>query len=99
MTDKDFLTSTDWHPWRKEKSRLVIRYLASALTCRQTPKSRKMIGAAIHDAAKLFALELELEAGRKFSGLHIEIQETVMKSPSTAEADLDAIVGRLLPVA
>jgi hypothetical protein len=97
MTDKEFLTSTDWHPWRKEKSRLVIQYLASALTCRQTPKSRKMIGHAIYDAAKLFTLELQLEAGRKFNDLHVEIQQVVMNSPATAKAELDAIVERLLP--
>lgn len=97
MTDEEFLKSTDWHPWRKEKSRLVIRYLASALTCKQTPKSRKMICAAIYDAAKLFTLELELEAKRTFKDLHLEIQKTVMKSPATADADLDIIVSRLVP--
>jgi hypothetical protein len=94
MTHKEVLASTDWHPWRKEKSRHVIQFLA-ALTCRQTPKSRRMISEAIFDAAKLFTLELEFEAGRQFSDLHLEIQETVMKSPATAEADLDAIVERL----
>ena len=97
MTDKEFLTSTYWNRWRKQKSRFVIEHLASALTCRQTPMSRKMIGNAIYDAAKLFTLELQLEAGRKFKDLHIEIQQAVMKSPATAEVVLDAIVERLLP--
>jgi hypothetical protein len=36
-------STTDWHLWRKEKSRNVIGYLACALTCRQTPKFREMI--------------------------------------------------------
>lgn len=51
-----------------------------ALTCRQTPKSRKMIGNAMDDAAKLFTLELQIDAGRLLPELPDEITNTVMRS-------------------
>ncbi|PYI87200.1 MAG: hypothetical protein DME26_06905 [Verrucomicrobia bacterium] len=77
----------------------MIEYLASALTCRQTPKSRRAISWAIYDAAKLFTLELELEAGRAFRGLHVGIRRAVMRSPQTATEYLDETVRRLIPKA
>ena len=96
MKDNNFST-TDWHCWRKEKSRRVIEYLASALTCQQTPKSREMIGHAIRDAAKLFTLELQIEAGRQFAELTDEITNSVRRSPQNAKQLLDETVAKLTP--
>ncbi len=96
MNQNDVL-STDWHSWRKEKSRRVIEYLACALTYRQTPSSREMIGHAIRDAAKLLTLELEIEAGRHFPELTDEITNSVRRSPQDAEKVLDEKVAKLVP--
>ena len=96
MNENEFST-TDWHCWRKEKSRRVIEYLASALTCQQTPKSREMIGHAIRDAAKLFTLELQIEAGRHFPDLTDEITNSVRRSPQSAKELLDETVANLMP--
>ena len=96
MNENEFST-TDWHCWRKEKSRRVIEYLASALTCQQTPKSREMIGHAIRDAAKLFTLELQIEAGRHFPELTDEITNSVKRSPQQAKELLDKAVAKLIP--
>ena len=98
MNDNYFST-TDWHCWRKEKSRRVIEYLASALTCQQTPKSREMIGHAIRDAAKLFTLELQIERGGEFgefAELTDEITNSVRRSPPQAKELLDMAVAKLI---
>ena len=96
-SNQSVVSTTDLHCWRKEKSRNVIVYLASALTCRQTPKSREMIGHAIRDAAKLFMSELEFEAGREFHELPDEIRNSVMRSPQNAKELLDEMVAKRMP--
>lgn len=86
---------TDLHSWRKEKSRNVIEYLAIALTCHQTPKSREFICHAIRDAAKLFTSELQIELGRQFPQLPDVITNSVRRSPRTAEKFLNETVATL----
>ena len=88
--------TTDWHPWCQEKSRLIMVYLAAALTCRQTRKSRAMIGYALRDAAKLFWLELQIGAGEDLEAAIVdEITDAVCRSPKDADKVLDAMVQRV----
>ena len=93
------MITTDYHYWRKEKSREVIEHLALALTCRQTPKSREHIGIAIRNAAKLFALELNGADGEPelLAALTDEITDSVMRSPQNAKELIDAAVAKLRP--
>lgn len=97
MTDKEFLATNDHHKWRKQKSRFVIEFLADALTCRQTPKSHKSISCAVYDAAKLFTLELEIEAEKCFPDLPNEIQQKIVEWPENARTYLDELVKKLTP--
>jgi hypothetical protein len=83
----------------KGKSRLVIEYLAEALTCRQTPKSREKIGCAIRDAAKIFIWGLEIETGKELKSLPDEITDSVMHSPADAAKCIDDVVSRVTGLA
>jgi hypothetical protein len=56
-----------------------------------------MIGHAIRDAAKLFTLELQIEAGRQFAELPDEITISVMRSPEDAKELLNEIVAKRTP--
>jgi len=56
-----------------------------------------MIGHAIRDAAKLFTLELQIEAGRQFAELTDEITNSVRRSPQNAKQLLDETVAKLTP--
>ena len=56
-----------------------------------------MIGHAIRDAAKLFTLELQIEAGRHFPELTDEITNSVKRSPQQAKELLDKAVAKLIP--
>ena len=67
------------HDYLVEKLKRMISSLAEALTCRQTPKSRKYIEIALYDAAKLLKFELEQVTGRKFDSLHERIAREVVE--------------------
>jgi hypothetical protein len=54
-----------------------------------------MIGHAIRDAAKLFTLELQIEAGKPFAELTDEITNSVRRSPQNAKELLDETVAKL----
>ena len=57
-----------------------------------------MIGHALRDAAKLFWLELQIEAGEKLEAAIVdEIKDAVCHSPKDADQILDEMVQRVMP--